>query len=420
MKKVLIVGDAACPSGFAKGTHAVADGLHADYDVTVLGINYNGDPHAYPYPIYAAAVGGDAFGVDRLVFMCDLVKSSRRIGARREIVENAEACSGPDLIIVQQDGWNVPFYVQKLAHSEYKNVPLVAVVAVDGKNFDGSWLDGVSLAIFWTQFALDEARRGGYTGPAEVIPLGVDRNIYRPLNKQEARRRRKIEMLSEMFIVGNVNRNQPRKRWDLSVKYFAEWVYNRMPVSQRNPENRVINDAFLYFHTAPTGDVGFNVRKLARYYGVVDRLALLIPHVFYGSTEEEMRDTYCCFDADMSTTQGEGFGLTTIEAMACGIPCAVPEWSALADWARGGVAYVPCTSTAVGAPYVNVIGGVPDEDAYVETLNRLYLDRTYRERVASDGFALASQECFRWESIQSRYLEVVNQMVKPVLEFARG
>src|SRR5258708_6785135 len=125
-KRLLWVGDAGCPSGFAVATHKILDELdyrlNGDFDVTVLGINYNGDPHQYPYPMFAAFVGGDAFGVGRLISMCDTVK--------------------PDVIVVQQDGWNIPFYAQALSQCErHATIPLVAIVAVDGKNFRGDWLD---------------------------------------------------------------------------------------------------------------------------------------------------------------------------------------------------------------------------------------------------------------------------------------
>src|SRR5258708_32091701 len=93
-KRLLWVGDAGCPSGFALATHKILDELdyrlNGDFDVTVLGINYNGDPHQYPYPMYAAFVGGDAFGVGRLISMCDTVK--------------------PDVTVVQPDRSDSPLY----------------------------------------------------------------------------------------------------------------------------------------------------------------------------------------------------------------------------------------------------------------------------------------------------------------------
>jgi len=389
MKKLLWVGDGPdCPSGFGKATREIVDVLRESFDVTILGMNYRGDPSSVPYvksqqvPVYAAAVEGDSFGVKRLIWMCDLVK--------------------PDVIFIQQDGWNLPMYTGQLSRfKEYVNVPVVASVAVDGKNFCGGWMSGVSSAIFWTQFALDEARAGGYVGPATVIPLGVDTSVYHPGDKYEARLRLGLPRdLDDAFIVGNVNRNQWRKRWDLTVKYFAGWI------KQKN-----VRDAWLYLHTAPTGDTGCDVKSLAKYYGVLDRLITMEPPTWYGVEESSMRDTYNAFDVAISTTQGEGFGLTALEAMACGVPVVLPDWSAFGCWAKGSAWLVPCTSTAIGPPFVNVIGGVPDEAQFTRALNRLYLDRPALKQNGQAALECAQRPAYRWRTIGEQYAEIISKGV---------
>lgn len=378
MKKLLWVGDAGIQSGFAKATHQILDTLRIHYAVTVLGLNYRGDPHEYSYPIFAAAPGGDLFGIGRLIWMCDYVK--------------------PDVIVIQNDGWNIQPYIRQLQRfEEYKHIPVVTIVAVDGKNFCGKWLDGVTAAIFWTQFALNEAREGGFTGPAAVIPLGVDRTIYHPMDKVKIRQKRLPAQLHDAFIVGNVNRNQPRKRWDLMLKYFAEWITKDQ-----------IRNAYLFLHTAPTGDTGCNVRQLASYYGIADRLALVEPEVFYGLSEEDMAETYNCFDVNATTTQGEGFGLTTLESMACGVPQILPDWSGLGSWAQGAAWMVPCTATAIGPPYVNVIGGIPDEKQFVQALRRHYVEVRVCENNRKAAFERATEARFHWSEIGIRYLDVLS------------
>lgn len=391
MKRLLWVGDAGVPSGFARATHEILDSLRFTYDVTVLGVNYRGDPHNYPYAIYAAAAGGDSIGIGRLVWMCDFLR--------------------PDVVILQCDGWNVQEYVQrlrsKLPNGEYRfpehaAIPIVACVAVDGKNFQGGWLAGVSLAIFWTQFALNEVRAGGYKGAAQVIPLGVDRSIYRPMDKAAVRAKRLPLEMQDMFIVGNVNRNQPRKRWDLMVKYFAEWI---------NAQG--IRDAYLYLHSAPTGDASYDVVQLARYYGIVDRLALAQPEVWYGVTEEDMAETYNCMDVYASTTQGEGFGLPALESMACGVPCILPDWAAYGDWAKGATWLVPCPTTAIGSPYVNVVGGIPDQAKFVAAMNCLYREKKAREQNAQAALERAQEPRFIWADIGLKYSEALDGVFNP-------
>jgi D-inositol-3-phosphate glycosyltransferase len=388
VKKILWVGDGPdCQSGFGKATREIVASLDyrlgGQYDVTVLGINHRGDPGTVPYPVYTAAVGGDAFGVGRLIWMCNQVK--------------------PDVIVILQDGWNIPFYMQQLAQSAYKDVPVVAYLAVDGKNFNADWLKGIAQTIFWTDFAKREARLAFYDGLAQVIPLGVDLSTYYPTDKREARHARKIDVLGDAFIVGNVNRNQPRKRWDLTLRYFAEWVKSKKP-----------QDVFLFLHTAPTGDVGVDVVRLAKYYGILEYIALMEPPTFYGITEAEMRDTYNCFDVQITTTQGEGFGFTTFEGMACGVPQIVPDWSALGELCKDAALMIPCTSTCVGSPFVNVIGGVADEEQFVEALDLLYRDHVTRARVASQGLARVHEERFRWSVIGQAWLQVLEKLLTPL------
>lgn len=384
MKKILFIGDGPdVPSGFGKATREILDVLRHSYDVTVLGINANGDRGTVPYDVYTCWPGGDLYGVGRLIWCCDKTK--------------------PDIICIQQDGWNFQAYLQQLAQfPEYAKIPVVAIVAIDGKNFQGRWLDGVALAIFWTQFALDEAREGGYKGAAVVIPLGVDLKTYYPIDKKVARKARKIDSIGDMFIVGNVNRNQPRKRWDLTLKYFAEWITSRK-----------VNDAWLYLHTAPTGERGVDVPRLARYYGVIHRLALIEPETFYGIPEEEMRATYNCFDVCISTTQGEGMGLPAMEAMACGVPCILPDWSAYGDWAKDAALLVPCTSTAIGPPYQNVIGGVVDEQQFVKELDRLYRSKDLREFHSEKGLLRITESRFHWANIGGAYVKALEGMLHP-------
>jgi glycosyltransferase involved in cell wall biosynthesis len=391
-QKLLWIGDAGCQSGFALATHKVLDTLHSHYDVTVLGMNYRGDPHTYPYPIYAAAPGGDMFGIGRMIWMCDLVQ--------------------PDVIVIQNDPWNIPLYInqirQKQPNGEYSfpehaAIPIVGIVPVDGRNCAGYGLNGLAHAIFWTKFAENEAKVGGYAGPSSVVPLGVDVDLYQPTDRTAARRARRIpEELIDAFIVGNVNRNQPRKRWDLMLRYFAKWI-----------NTYSIKDAYLYLHTAPTGDRGIDVVRLAQYYGINDRMLIIQPPPFSGVEEYELRDTYNSFDVQLTTTQGEGFGLTTFEGMACGVPQIVPDWSALGELCKQAAIVVPCTSTCIGAPYVNVIGGVADEQAVVNSLQALYESKDLRIKVGEDGLDRAHELRFRWGMVANGVSAAIQQALAP-------
>ncbi len=385
MRRLLWIGDAGVHSGFARVTHGVLDVLARTWDVHVLGINYRGDPHDYPYPIYPAASGGDSLGVGRTA----------------ELVERL----GPDCVCLLNDPWNVPAYRQRAG-----DTPVVAFLAVDGKNCRGAeWLSGLALAVFWTQFGLHEARQGGYAGPAAVVPLGVDVDVYQPGDREAARARLGLDRVfthrglpRDTFIVGTVNRNQTRKRFDLLVQYFAEWV-----------KSRGITDAALYVHSAPTGDEAYTLSQLAQYYGIANRL--IEPRLTNrnGATEAAMAATYPVFDVLLSTSQNEGWSLPTMEAMACGIPCVVPKWAALSEWPEDAAITVPCSTTSCTPHQINVIGGIPDRQATIAALDRLYRDRALRADYAGRGRALVSRPQYRWPAIGAAFTEALETALYP-------
>jgi glycosyltransferase involved in cell wall biosynthesis len=374
MRKLLWIGDAAVASGFARATHYTLDVLRKTWDVSVLGLNYQGDPHDYPYPIYPCWPGGDLFGLGRM---------PRLISKLR-----------PDVVVVQNDPWNIPEYLTKAG-----NAPVVASLAVDGKNCRGRGLNGLALAIFWTKFGEQEARLGGYTGPSAVVPLGVDLDIYKPLPQLAARQRIGWpEELGKAFIVGNVNRNQPRKRLDLTIMYFAEWI-----------KRERVDDAYLFLHVAPTGETGYDVKQLAQYCGISNRILCVTPEMGQGIKEDLLTATYNCFDVLLTTTQGEGFGLTTFEAMACGVVPIVPDWAALGELVEDAAIKVPCTTVACTPNTINAIGGVPDREGTIQALNTLYRDARLRGELRERGLALVARDRYRWPNIGEAFGAAVDE-----------
>jgi glycosyltransferase involved in cell wall biosynthesis len=211
-------------------------------------------------------------------------------------------------------------------------------------------------------------------------------------------------MLDDVFIVGVVGRNQPRKRLDLTMAYFANWI-----------KNNKIENAYLFLHVAPTGEQGYDLGQLAHYFGIAHRVIISEPDMGMGVEEEALVDVYNSFDIMLTTTQGEGWGLTHMEAMACGIPCVVPDWSALGEWPEDAAVKIPCTTFACTPNGINVIGGIPDEDSTVEALNGLYRDKDYRLELSLRGQEVVSKSQYRWENIGKQFAMEVEKAVGPRL-----
>lgn len=383
-RRLLWIGDAVASTGFARSTHHILDVLKDQYEIHVLGINYNGDPHEYPYKIYPCTPGGDAFGVGRVAAFLEEL--------------------GPAVIVVQTDPWYVQDYLKRVG-----NAPVIGIIAVDGKNCAGTELNGLATAVFWTHFGEAEAKAGGYTGPSAVIPLGVDLDIYRPMDKRAMRERFNLPNIfrdrglpEDTFIVGVMGRNQWRKRLDLTVEYFAHWVHTYN-----------VTDACLWLHVAPTGDDAFNLNNLAKYHRVADRVFIPVIPRWKGVDEQVLARIHNLFDVLFSTTLGEGFGLPMFEAMASSVPLVVPNWSALGELVEDGGVLVPCSSIAVHPNQVEVVGGVMDKEKAAASLDFLYRTPEARLEMGRRAMTVASQEKYRWHNIGLRFQQVVNEVLSP-------
>jgi glycosyltransferase involved in cell wall biosynthesis len=320
--------------------------------------------------------------------------------------------------VIQHDPWIVKGFLEQTG-----NVPVIAALAIDGKNCRCDYLNGLDMAIFWTDFAEREARAGGYAGPARVVPLGVDLDIYKPFgDKKTALAQIGIvptDALVNGFIVGYLCRNQPRKRLDLAVRHFSEWV-----------KSRQVTDAYLYIQSGPTGEASYDVAGLMEY----ERLSNRLIHVEQGFRrvypEERLAFVYRALDLFWSTTQGEGFGLPALEAMACGTPCALPNWSGYGCWASAAAHLVRCgdvsgTLNWPGTPRsgvkIAVLGGVPALDDDVAALDRIYRDHAYRAELREKALRLAADDRYRWPTIGRAYSDAIRDVLDgPIRMSAMG
>lgn len=387
-KKLLWIGDAACGSGFGRASHYILKHLNGTYDVSVLGVNYTGDPHDEGYDIYPAWVGGDPLGIKRLGALLTQIK--------------------PDVIVVQCNPWNVPNYLKVIREQGRPYTPTVGIIAVEGRNCEGYKLNKLDHAIFWNEFSQNEAIAGGMLIPSAVIPLGVDLTVFSPGDRREARKNLGLpERCWDAFIFGNVNRNQHRKRLDLTIQYFAKFI-----------RRYGIDDAYVCFHALQGATVQTDLEQLAHFwgrdekhpYGVQDRLILHgAENHFTGYTEKQVNEIYRSFDVQVSTSLGEGWGLTAMEGMACGIPQIGGDYAAFGEWAKHSMYLIPCPMEGVMPDVHVMIGGTPDEEEYIEAMYRLYRNPSLRAQYSQFGLECASDPRYRWEHISTRFAEEIDR-----------
>lgn len=400
---MLFLGDSPTVStGFSRCTKAVCDELYTTgHEVLVLGINERGDPRPdIPYPIYpciqALDSGFDVMGQCRLPVLMQRYK--------------------PDVVVLLQDPWNIPGYFEQFdaviaechkAQVTFTLPPIIAWLAVDSRNQKGAEINHLTHIVTWTQFAADELKSGGCTVPMSIVGLGVDHGVFHPRIRSECRKvtcSQVVETNPNAFIVGYVGRNQERKRIDLLLEYFAEWV-----------SVYVIDDAYLYLYVAPTGEGACDIHQLIRYYGLQGRVILSEPPAGVGHSDEVVSYVYNSLDVFMTTSQAEGWCLPVLEAMACGVPCVVPDAAGLASgggWTDGAALYARCSSSALTAPlngHPYTVGAIPDKADVVGLLSDLYTDRRMREHYSNEGIQHAKQ--FTWKRTGEEFVKVIEHVM---------
>lgn len=383
-RRLLWIGDAVVPTGFATVTHGILAHLHQQWDVTVSGVNYDGSAHTHPYRIQPAWQGGDMWGMDRFAHLC--------------------AEFAPAAVVINSDWWHVSSFLDRAP----RGVKLIAYMPVDGANMNreiATKLDALDAAVWYTRFGCEQARRAGFKGPRHVVPHGIDTSAFRPLDRSLAREA--LGLPQDAFIVGNVNRNQPRKRLDVTVRYFAEWV-----------KRSRVRDARLLLHCARQ-DTGWDLGALAAHHGISGRV------IFTGG--QDIRDAagtttmpliYSALDVQVSTTLGEGWGLTTMEGMACGVPQIVPGWAALGEWAECAIR-IPCSSQ-LAHPEINTIGALPDMEPFIDALDALHRSPRRRTMMSRAGLALTGRAAFRWENVASQIESIIEGTLGRPQPYARS
>jgi glycosyltransferase involved in cell wall biosynthesis len=173
--------------------------------------------------------------------------------------------------------------------------------------------------VFYTQRGADlaMAQVPEMVGKCSAIGLGTEPDVFFPLIEEERRvqRKRIFGIEDDTFIVINVNRNQMRKDLARTMACFHQF-------------HELYPHSLLYMHSV-IQDYGGNLMLQAKMVGC-DLNASPTEIAFSGLdlnkpwSREDLNTLYNAADVLVSTSYGEGWGLSTTEAMCAGCPVVVP------------------------------------------------------------------------------------------------
>jgi len=112
-------------------------------------------------------------------------------------------------------------------------------------------------------------------------------------------------------------------------------------------------------------------------------------------------------DVYVSTTSGEGFGLTLAESMACGVPVVVTDWAAEAEVVGPGGVLIPPLFDAYGTAvrYHSTYGmdwGYPDARAFTQPVTDL-LAKPHRRKALGEAGRQHVKRSFNWDDAADQF-----------------
>lgn len=392
-----------CATGFGTVSRNIFEGLFRTgrYNIDVLGINYWGDPHGFPYRIWPTGTNAerDPYGRKKV---CGMIPQMNY-----------------DILFFLQDTFILDFLPELIPflRKNGKKFKSICYFPIDGVPKE-QWIKNISVVdypVAYSKFGVEMAKKVYPEAPDfDIIPHGINIQDYHPLPEEQVSefRARYFGSQADKFIVTNLNRNQQRKDIPRTIQAFVEF-------------RKHVPESMLYLHMAEV-DQGWNLPEVIKAYGLVHNKDVVFPKNFsvnQGYPRQIVNMIYNCSDLVVSTTLGEGWGLSWSEAMATKTPIIVPDNTALTEAISKDRGYLaksgsdPSHFTVL--PHDNeVIRPLVDVNDMVEKMLEVYNDYDKAMEKAENAYEWITTE-LAWGAegkIVQRWVEVFDNMYEAYVE----
>jgi len=299
-----------------------------------------------------------------------------------------------DTVVSQMDLYMTSYIAP---HHDENSYQWIHYLPVDGHPIPPSWaiiLQKIDKIITMTKYGQEIVSDFGFE--TEYIYHGVDCELYKP--RKEVR----PEKWEDKFVIGVTNRNQHRKCIPETIEAYKIFQEGK-------------DDVFLYLHMSGNDRMGWRFPDLFKQMGVKSGIgwaANFDPNV--GVSQCDMASLYNNFDVLLSTTGGEGFGLTSVEAMACEVPVVITDYTTSSEVV--GFGEKDCGGLPINVEYYHrpadfvsgVKRGIPDPKHAAEQLQYLYDNPDERKKLGRQGRERCKR-LFDWDNITKQWHDVITE-----------
>lgn len=247
-------------------------------------------------------------------------ENPRQMGFGFDQIADFVTLNKPDVIIIYNDAIVVTNILDKLKTIKDRKFKIIVyfdqVYLHQKKEHIRKINEEADMVIAFTPFWEENVKKLGISKPTDYLVHGFDPLIHYPVPKKLARQY--FGLKQDDFIVMNLNRNQPRKRWDTCLQAWAEVVSRHLEEPIKLLIATAVNGAWnlIEVYERELGKRGISLEMGMKHIVLIDNPQQL--------SDEEINILYNVADIGINTCDGEGFGLCNFQQAAIGIPQIVP------------------------------------------------------------------------------------------------
>jgi glycosyltransferase involved in cell wall biosynthesis len=239
-----------------------------------------------------------------------------------------------------------------------------------------------------------------------VVNHGNNPKDFYPLSEEEKKKFRKeyFGKNADKLIITNVNRNQPRKDIPNTIFGFIE--------AKRDwKQNGLTKEPFLYLHCMPKDPLGHDLRAILMQTQLVEyKDFMLLPKQYEENLlgVDMLNGIYNASDIFITTTLGEGWGLTITEAFATKLPVIAPNTTSIKEISgEGSRAYLLETIVPFCSTVDNIIREQSDCWEIGERIIEVSNDLLNKNQKLNDKVEKAYKyvNTLTWEDVCKRWIE---------------
>ena len=238
-----------------------------------------------------------------------------------------------------------------------------------------------------------------------VLRHGYSNDLFSELDRTKIRSA--LGIPANGFLMLNLNRNSPRKRYDILIMAFVELIckYPTKPIFLLCVCDKGEKGGYSLFD--------IYIDELRSRNVVIDQYAnrLMVSNADMALPDTEINNLYNAADIGVTTSEGEGFGLCQMEQMGVGIPQVVPDILGLNEFCTPENSVIVPAKIVYHIPIgMGALGGKAyccDPHEYCLGIEKYLLDSSLREKHGTEAKKVTQQ--FVWDNeLKPLFEEIVS------------